>query len=139
MSVTARCAMLPPPTPTPCDDNSRRRVVAKRLDRLGVCTFFLSSEFIMSERIVVITGASSGIGAALAQLLAARGDSPVLVARRKDALDDVARQCAGRAIPIVGDMTRREEVRHVVEATIARLGRIDVWVNNVGQGISRLP
>ncbi len=93
----------------------------------------------MTDRIIVITGASSGIGAALGELLAARGDSVVLVARRRELLDDVASRCGGRAHPIVADMTRRADVERVVAESIARFGHIDVWVNNVGQGITRVP
>lgn len=89
--------------------------------------------------VIVITGASSGIGAALAERVAAEGHRPVLVARRPDALDAVAARCGGRASVIAADVTRRDEVRRVVEATCADAGRIDVWVNNVGQGITRMP
>ena len=93
----------------------------------------------MAQRIVVITGASSGIGAALAELLAAKGDGVVLAARRKDALEAVAARCGGLAHPVVADVTRREDVRRVVAEALARFGRIDVWVNNAGRGISRVP
>jgi NADP-dependent 3-hydroxy acid dehydrogenase YdfG len=93
----------------------------------------------MTHTVVVITGASGGIGAALAELLAARGASVVAVARRKEALRAVAERCGGHAHPIVADVTRRDEVRRVVREALARFGRIDVWVNNVGQGISRPP
>jgi short-subunit dehydrogenase len=93
----------------------------------------------ISGRVVVITGASSGIGAALAVQLAGRGDAPVMVARRVDALQRVADQCGGRAMPIAADMTHRDEVRRVVAETLAARGRIDVWINNVGQGITRMP
>lgn len=93
----------------------------------------------MTDRIVVITGASSGIGAALGELLAAKGDSVVLVARRRELLDEVASRCAGRAHPIVADVTKRAAVQRVVAESIARFGHIDVWVNNVGQGITRVP
>jgi NADP-dependent 3-hydroxy acid dehydrogenase YdfG len=88
---------------------------------------------------VVITGASAGIGAALAQQLAAERARVVVVARRADALREVAERCGARAVPIVADVTRREEVQRVVREAIARLGHVDVWVNNVGRGISRLP
>ena len=91
------------------------------------------------SKIVVITGASSGIGAALGELLARRGDRVVLVARRKPALDEVAARCDGRADVQVADVTDRAQVRRVVDETVARLGRIDVWVNNAGQGITRNP
>ena len=93
----------------------------------------------MKGKVIVITGASAGIGAALAEMLASRGASLALVARREEALAAVAARCGQPALPITADVTRRVEVRRVVEATLARHGRIDVWVNNVGQGISRPP
>ena len=93
----------------------------------------------MSEKVVVITGASSGIGEALAILLAGRQQKVVLVARRRDALKAVADRCQQRAMVIDADMTVRDEVKRTVTDTIASLGRIDVWVNNVGQGITRPP
>lgn len=90
-------------------------------------------------RVVVITGGSSGIGAALATLLARKGDTVVLVARRRELLERVAGKIGALAFPMVADVTRREDVRRVVTDTIARFGRIDVWVNGVGQGITRVP
>jgi short-subunit dehydrogenase len=91
----------------------------------------------MSDRRIVITGASAGIGAALAELLTARGDGVALVARRQRELEEVASRCLGRAHPIVADAGSREEVRRVVRDSIARLGHVDVWVNNAGRGITR--
>ncbi|HEX6630874.1 MAG TPA: SDR family NAD(P)-dependent oxidoreductase [Gemmatimonadaceae bacterium] len=93
----------------------------------------------MAERVVVITGASGGIGAALAGQLAARGDAVVLVARRAAELRAVADRCGERAHAVVADVTDREAVRGVVREAVARFGHIDVWVNNVGRGISRMP
>ncbi|MGQ0704001.1 MAG: SDR family oxidoreductase [Gemmatimonadales bacterium] len=90
-------------------------------------------------KVIVITGASSGIGAATAELLASRGASVVLVARREAQLRAVAARCGDQAFPVVADMTVREQVRGVVVQAIERFGRIDVWVNNVGQGITRQP
>ena len=91
----------------------------------------------MLDKIVVITGASGGIGAALAEELAKRGATVVLAARREDALQEVAKRCGPRSHLIVADVTKREQVRRVVEETIKRFGRIDVWVNNAGRGITR--
>jgi NADP-dependent 3-hydroxy acid dehydrogenase YdfG len=65
--------------------------------------------------------------------------SVVLVARRKDALEAVAARCDGRARVAVADVSRRADVKRVVDEAIAAFGHIDVWINNVGQGISRQP
>ena len=91
------------------------------------------------SQVIVITGASSGIGAALAELLARRGDAVVLVARREDELHRVAAACGAQALPVVADVTIREDVRRAVRAAIERFGHIDVWVNNAGRGITRMP
>jgi NADP-dependent 3-hydroxy acid dehydrogenase YdfG len=72
-------------------------------------------------------------------MLAAQGASIVLVARRADALRAVASDCGDRAFPIVADVTDRSEVRRVVDESLKKFGHVDVWVNNVGQGITRLP
>jgi len=93
----------------------------------------------MQGKVVVITGASGGIGAALAEQVAARGASVVLVARRPAELAGAAARCGNNGLAVVADVTRRDEVRRVVQEALARFGRIDVWVNNVGQGISRPP
>jgi len=93
----------------------------------------------MKDKIVVITGASGGIGAATAEAVARRGASPVLVARREGQLRAAAARCGARTLVIAADVTRRDEVRRVVRESLARFGRIDVWMNNVGQGITRMP
>ena len=88
---------------------------------------------------MVITGASSGIGAALAELLARQGESLLLVARRAEALEAVVAKCQGQAQALIADLTNRTEVRRTVSAALERFGLVDVWVNNVGQGITRPP
>lgn len=93
----------------------------------------------MSDRVVVITGASSGIGAALAERLARDRVALVLVARREDALKAVRKRCGDTAVAVVADVTRRDEVERVVDEALAAFGHIDVWVNNVGRGITRMP
>ncbi len=92
----------------------------------------------MTDRVVVITGASSGIGAALAQVVARGGASVALVARRERELGEVAAKCGPKALPIVADVTKRGDVARALEATLARFGHVDVWVNNAGRGMSRL-
>jgi len=95
----------------------------------------------MKDLVIVITGASSGIGASLAEVVAKRGAKPVLVARREHELAIVAERCAdpAQALIVVADVTKRIEVEGIREAAIKRFGHIDAWVNNAGRGISRLP
>ena len=93
----------------------------------------------MNGEVVVITGGSAGIGAAAAQSVTARGGSVVLVARREDELRATAERCGDNALPVVADATSRSDMSRVVESAIDRFGHIDVWVNNVGRGITRMP
>jgi NADP-dependent 3-hydroxy acid dehydrogenase YdfG len=88
-------------------------------------------------RVVVITGASSGIGAELAETLARRGARTVLAARRERELQDVAARVGAEALAVAADVTRRADVERVLQAGLARFGRVDVWVNNAGRGITR--
>jgi len=87
------------------------------------------------EKVVVITGASSGIGAATAELLAADGAKVVLSARRKDRLDALAakiREAGGEALAIESDVTDPAQMRALAETAVGQYGRLDVWVNNAG-------
>lgn len=93
----------------------------------------------MTNQVIVVTGASSGIGEAVAVMAASRGASVALVARREDVLKQVAARCGAQAMAVVADMTDRAAVKRAVAAVIARFGHIDVWINNAGQGITRMP
>jgi short-subunit dehydrogenase len=87
---------------------------------------------------IVITGASAGIGEAIAKQAAARGDRVVLAARRREELERVAASLGAQAAAIVPtDVTRRAEVERLRDQAIAALGHVDVWINNAGQGINR--
>jgi NADP-dependent 3-hydroxy acid dehydrogenase YdfG len=89
------------------------------------------------NKVVVITGASAGIGAELARQLAGQGACVVLAARRQTLLDEIATQIGDQALAVVTDVTRRSDVERLCQAALQRFGRIDVWVNNAGRGISR--
>jgi|CXWL01.1.fsa_nt_gi short-subunit dehydrogenase len=90
----------------------------------------------MKDQVIVITGASEGVGAALAKHVSRQGAIPVLAARREAALNQVAKECSG-ALVVAGDLTVRANVEALAKAAIAQHRHIDVWVNNVGRGITR--
>jgi NADP-dependent 3-hydroxy acid dehydrogenase YdfG len=83
----------------------------------------------------MVTGASSGIGAATARALAARGAAVALVARRADRLESLGGEIAdagGTALPIEADVSEREQAESAVARAVEELGRLDVLVNNAG-------
>ena len=87
---------------------------------------------------IIITGASSGIGAATAVAFAKQGANLVLAARRMEKLQEVAAQCkaagAKEVLVMHCDVSRREEVERCVDETVARFGRLDVMIANAGYG-----
>ncbi|WAC14852.1 SDR family oxidoreductase [Dyadobacter pollutisoli] len=86
-------------------------------------------------KVVVITGASSGMGQAMAELLAQRGAKVVLGARRTDllaAISERIKQNGGEAVYLKMDVTNREEVAKLAELAVTEFGRLDVMINNAG-------
>ncbi|MGC1376063.1 MAG: SDR family oxidoreductase [Anaerolineales bacterium] len=90
----------------------------------------------MSDKVIVLTGASTGIGAALAKQLAARGDNLMLAARSVKELNRVSRACGRNAMAFVTDVTHRQDVNRLRDEAIRTFDHVDVWINNVGRGIS---
>lgn len=91
----------------------------------------------LSEIVVVIAGASSGFGRGAAQALAAQGAKVVIAARRKSMLDDLVTEietAGGTALAVEADVSEPAHIARLLEGALARFGRIDVWVNNVGVG-----
>lgn len=89
----------------------------------------------IAGKVVVITGASSGLGEATARHLSGEGAVVVLGARRLDRLTALAQALGaedGRAIAVQTDVTQSEQVRALVDAAVQRFGRIDVMINNAG-------
>ena len=82
-----------------------------------------------------MTGASSGLGEATARLLSAQGATVVLGARRADRLQLLAKDLearGGKALALTTDVTRREQVKALVDSAVQTYGRIDVMINNAG-------
>jgi short-subunit dehydrogenase len=92
----------------------------------------------LADRVAVVTGASSGIGAGLAAMLAAEGARVVLAARRGELLEQVAagiRRAGGVAIPVVTDLTDDDSLANLLARAEAEAGPVDVLVNNAGFGL----
>ena len=92
----------------------------------------------LSEKIALVTGASRGIGRAIAVRLARLGASVAICARNRADLQrnaDELRRHGVRALPIVADVTRADEVQQMVEQTYNQLGEVEILVNNAGIGI----
>ncbi|QJD91148.1 SDR family oxidoreductase [Duganella dendranthematis] len=89
----------------------------------------------IENKVVVITGASSGLGEATARHLAARGASVVLGARRADQLEKIAadiRAAGGKAEVLATDVTKKEQVQALIDTAVRVFGRVDVLINNAG-------
>ncbi|PSJ39527.1 SDR family oxidoreductase [Allosphingosinicella deserti] len=92
----------------------------------------------LDQQVIVITGASSGIGLATAKAAAAAGATVVLAARTREALAgaiDQIKYAGGQGIFVVADVTRREDLENLARRAMEDYGRIDTWVNNAGVGI----
>jgi short-subunit dehydrogenase len=90
----------------------------------------------IGEQVVVITGASSGIGRETALRLASKGARVVVSARREEHLDDLVNEitsAGGQAVSVPADVSLYEDVRNLASAAVDEYGRIDTWVNNAGQ------
>lgn len=91
----------------------------------------------LNGKVVIVTGASSGIGAALAVLVAEENATVIIAARRLQMLEAVAgriRETGGTCIVQQCDVTRREEAEGLIHQTVKKMGRLDILVNNAGRG-----
>ncbi|HEX5515792.1 MAG TPA: SDR family NAD(P)-dependent oxidoreductase, partial [Gammaproteobacteria bacterium] len=92
----------------------------------------------LRDQVMVITGATSGIGLAIARGAAARGARLVVSARNAEALAQLVREISaagGEALGVAADVGVEAEVQHLADATIERFGGFDTWINNAGVSI----
>jgi short-subunit dehydrogenase len=88
-------------------------------------------------KVVIVTGASQGIGLATAKLLSSKGAKVVLAARSEDIIKNLEKELL-ESLAIKTDMTKEEDVRNLIKKTIDKFGRIDILINIAGQGIHGL-
>lgn len=88
-----------------------------------------------SKPCVIITGASSGIGAAAARAFAHDGANVVMAARRIDRLEKLAVEIGTQAMAVACDVSDEQQVRCLIERSVGRFGRVDVLINNAGVGL----
>lgn len=96
----------------------------------------------LKEKVVLVTGASRGIGKGIAAAFAAEGSSLVIISRQQEELEQVARelqQYDGQILPIAADVTRAGEAQRLVQAALDHFGSIHVLVNNVGGAAKLAP
>ena len=90
----------------------------------------------IKDRVAIVTGASRGIGEAIARQMVAKGGQVVLTARNKSRLDAIVDKLGDAALAVQCDVADREQVKAMVAATIEHFGRVDILVNNAGIGLS---
>ncbi len=89
----------------------------------------------LENKVALVTGASSGMGHAIAKLFAKEGASVVVIARRKEKLDELIKKIEsedGKAVAVVGDVTNQGDVENAVKTTVDEFGKLDIVVNNAG-------
>ena len=89
----------------------------------------------LQDKVAIITGGNSGVGATTALLFAKEGAKVIISARRQPQLEEVAekiRQAGGEVLPVVCDISKHEDADHLVEKTIETYGKVDILINSAG-------
>ncbi len=93
----------------------------------------------LKDKVALVTGASRGIGRAIAETFAREGAKVVICGRKRETLEEAARAIGGAVIPIVCHVGRSEQIRAMVDQVTRELGRIDILVNNAATNVAQAP
>lgn len=93
----------------------------------------------LENKVAVVTGASSGMGRAIALKFAQEGAKVIAVARRKEMLDELVEEAAGTILSLKGDMSVKEDVENMIEVAVKTFGRLDILINNAGIADQNMP
>lgn len=93
----------------------------------------------LQNKVAIVSGASRGIGRAIAELFATEGASVVVCGRKQETLDQVARELMGRILPIACHVGRLEDLERLVDRVTREFGGIDILINNAGTNIAQGP
>jgi NAD(P)-dependent dehydrogenase (short-subunit alcohol dehydrogenase family) len=94
---------------------------------------------VLQDKVAVVTGASRGIGRAIAKAFAREGGAVVICGRTQETLDQVAAEIGGGVHPVACHVGRADQIHRLVETTTARFGKIDILVNNAATNIAQEP
>jgi dehydrogenase/reductase SDR family member 4 len=94
---------------------------------------------LLSDKAALVTGASRGIGKAIAEAFAREGAAVVICGRQQESLDRVASEIPGKVLPIACHVGRTEDLQHLVRSSLTQLGKIDILVNNAATNIAQQP
>ena len=89
----------------------------------------------LQDKVAIVTGGNSGVGAATALLFAREGAKVVISARREPQLEEVAakiREAGGEVLPVVSDISKREDADNLIAKTIETYGKVDILINSAG-------
>jgi dehydrogenase/reductase SDR family protein 4 len=93
----------------------------------------------LQDKVAIVTGASRGIGRAIAELFAREGARVIICGRKQESLDCVAAEIGPAAKPVACHVGRAEDIRSLVDSTTREFGRIDILVNNAGTNVAQGP
>jgi dehydrogenase/reductase SDR family protein 4 len=99
----------------------------------------LMAENLLKDKIAIVTGASRGIGRSIAEIFVREGAKVVIVGRKQETLDQVAREIGPNAMPVACHVGRADQIQNLVETATREFGRIDVLVNNAATNIAQGP